>query len=332
VKSYDQLTERGQILRLRGLVEQVMQEYDLPVKRIAFLTRMTNFLFRIETAAGEKYVLRIYSDDDSTIVENRTEVFWLNAIQRDTDLRVVQPVRRRDGEYISLAGMPGVPAERRCVLFHWVPGRPLEDQATPAYYDQFGEMMARLHDHSEKLFLPPEIHPKRWDRVFYYPGESGLYREPEYRHLFSPERIALMDEAVSRCNLLLAGLYATGRPPMLIHGDLHFGNIHVVHGKLHFLDFEDICLGYPIQDVAVSLYYGRSRPDYPALAAAFREGYARVRPWPVDSPQQLAGLMTARNANFINYVPTILPEPQEMLDGMFERMQQSLALMGSEWK
>ena len=42
---------------------------------------------------------------------NRTEVFWLNAIRRDTNLRVVTPVPRRDGEYISLASMPGLPPE-----------------------------------------------------------------------------------------------------------------------------------------------------------------------------------------------------------------------------
>jgi Ser/Thr protein kinase RdoA (MazF antagonist) len=330
LRSFEQLTERGQILRLRRLAEQVLQEYDLPVKRISFLARFTNFLFRVETVNGEKYVLRIYSDHDSTIVENRTEVFWLNALQRDTDLRVVKPVKRRDGETITLTSLPGIPPERRCVLFSWVPGRPLEEHPTPALYYQFGEMMARLHDHSSRLTLPPDIHPKRWDKVFYYPGERSIYNKLEYRHLFPPKRVAMMDEAVARCNKLLTSLYKDLRPPMLIHGDLHFGNIHVARGQLWFLDFEDICLGYPVQDVAISLYYGRSLPEYPDLAAAFQKGYSSVRPWPVETPQQLAGLMTARNANFINYVAGFLPELQEMLDGMFERLGKSLAQMGSE--
>jgi Ser/Thr protein kinase RdoA (MazF antagonist) len=332
LKSFDQLTERGQILRLRGLAEQVLKEYDLPVKRVSFMARMTNFIFRVDTTGGGKYVLRIYSDDDSTVVENRTEVFWLNALHRDSNLRIVTPVRRRDGEYISIVSPPGVPPERRCVLFNWIPGHRLEEQVTPALYFQFGEMMARLHNHSAQLTLPIGIHPKRWDKVFYYPGEHSIYREPKYQLLFRPERVAIMDEAVDRCNRLLAELYQTSGAPMLIHGDLHFGNIHVARGKLYFLDFEDICLGYPVQDVAIGLYYGRSLPDYPALVRSFHEGYSHVRPWPVESPQQLAGLMAARNANFINYIAGLFLDRQEMLDGMFERLEQFLILMESKWK
>jgi Ser/Thr protein kinase RdoA (MazF antagonist) len=332
LKSFDELTERGQILRLRGMAEQVLKEYDLTVKRVSFMARMTNFLYRNDTLGGEKFVLRIYSDDDSTIVENRTEVFWLNALHRDSNLRIVTPVRRRDGEYISIISLPGIPPERRCVLFNWIPGHRLEEHITPALYFQFGEMMARLHNHSAQLTLPPGIDPKRWDKVFYYPGEHGIYRDPKYQHLFTPERVAKLDEAVDRCNRLLAELYQSSDSPMLIHGDLHFGNIHIARGKLYLLDFEDICLGYPVQDVAIGLYYGRSLPDYPALVRSFQEGYSHVRPWPVESPQQLAGLMAARNANFINYAVGLLPDPQELLDGMFERLEQSLILMESKWK
>jgi Ser/Thr protein kinase RdoA (MazF antagonist) len=332
LKPFEGLTERGQILRLRRLADRVLQEYDLPVKRVSFMVRMTNFLFRVETATSQKYVLRIYSDDDSTIEENRTEMFWLEAIHRDTDLRVVKPVRRRDGEYITLADLPGILSKRRCALFSWVPGRPLEKHPTPDLYFQFGEMMARLHNHSEGLAVPPEICPKHWDKVFYYPDERSIYREAKYRHLFPPERVALMDEAVPRCDQLLANLYKVSCPPMLIHGDLHFGNVHVAGEQLYFLDFEDISLGFPVQDVAISLYYGRLLPEYPDLVSAFEKGYSSVRAWPVESPQQLAGLMAARNANFINYVAGHLPDPQEILIGMFERLGQYLAQMGSEWK
>lgn len=327
MNSFESLSERQQILHLRPLVYEVLEQYDLPVKRVSFLAHHTNFLFRVDALNGGKYVLRIYSDDDSSLAENRTEVFWLNAIQRDTDLRVAGPVARKDGQTISVISLPGLPPERRCVLFSWVPGVPLENVVTPALYFQFGEMMARLHEHSARLALPPDIRPKQWDRVFYYPGEEAVYRTQQYQHLLSPQRISLLDEAIRRCDDLLAGLYRTSGSPMLIHGDLHFGNVHVARGKLFLLDFEDTCLGYPVQDVAVTLYYGRSRTDYPALAEAFQAGYSNLQPWPVRSPQQLAGLMAARNTNFINYVLSLLPDPREMLEGMFERLEQSMAMM-----
>jgi len=92
--------------------------------------------------------------------------------------------------------------------------------------------------------LPPHICPKRWDTVFYSPDEKIVYRLPEYAHLFTPRRIALMDEAIRRSNLLLADLYSSGRAPHLIHGDLNYGNVHVHRDRLYLLDFEDIMLGY----------------------------------------------------------------------------------------
>ncbi|HZU87357.1 MAG TPA: phosphotransferase, partial [Anaerolineaceae bacterium] len=181
--------------------------------------------------------------------------------------------------------------------------------------------MARLHTHAESLRLPPEIQPKRWDKVFYYPDEKAVYHLPQYRALFSDERIALMDAAVQKLDAFLPTLYANGGPPILIHGDLHPWNVHVYRGQLYVLDFEDNLLGYPVQDIAVTLYYGRERPDYPELAAAFRAGYTRLRPWPARSEEELRLLMAARNTNFINYIAEIDPDAESFLEGMFTRLK-----------
>jgi Ser/Thr protein kinase RdoA (MazF antagonist) len=324
MQPFDSLTQRGQQRRMLHMAYQVMKNYNLEVRQITFLTMATNMLYKVVTTSGEKLVLRFYSDKDSTMAENHTELFWLNALSRDTDLNVVQPVLRKDGEMINITNMPGLPANKRCALFRWIPGNVLEEQITSVNYHQLGEFMARLHTHSESLCLPPEIHPKRWDRVFYYPGEKAIYRLPQYRTLFSAERVALMDEAVQRCDAFLPTLYNNGKPPILIHGDLHPGNVHVHNGQLYVLDFEDNLLGYPIQDIAITFYYQRSRPDYPKLVSAFRRGYTSQRPWPVRSEADLYLLMAARNANFINYVAEIDPKAENFLAGMFTRLKEFL--------
>ncbi len=321
MQPFDVLTPRGQQRRLLKLAYQVMKNYDLEVRQITFLTMATNVLYKVVTRGGEKFALRFYSDKDSTLEENRTELYWLKAICRDVDLRVIQPVLRKDGEMINVCEMAGLPPGKRCALFRWIPGTPLAEQITPAYYHQLGEIMARLHTHAESLHLPPEIRPKRWDKVFYYPDEKPIYHLPQYRSLFSTERIALMDEAVRRLDAFLPTLYERGEPPILIHGDLHPWNVHVFRGQLYVLDFEDVLLGYPVQDVAVTLYYGRDREDYPELAAAFREGYTGVRAWPARSEDELRLLMAARNTNFINYVAEIDPDAESSLGRMFARLK-----------
>jgi Ser/Thr protein kinase RdoA (MazF antagonist) len=329
MKPYDALTPRGQQRRLRQLVFRALERYNLEVKRVRFLTHETNAMFRVETVDGGKFVLRIYSDDETTLRDNQAEMFWLDALKRDTDLKVTEPVARRDGETITVASVPGVPGERRCVLFKWIPGRTLEGYLNPENYYRLGQLQARLHNHAESLNpLPPAIQPKRWDRVFYYPDEPVVYRSAEYRHLFPPERIALLDEVVGRAEAVLAQLHADPKGRMLIHGDLHYWNVHLYRGELYVIDFEDVMLGYPVQDVAITLYYGRDRDGYGAWREAFEEGYTRLRPWPAESERQIETLMAARAAMFVNYVARVDPSPLEFVETRCEGLRRFLDGVG----
>ena len=66
MKPYHELTRRGQLRRLRRLVLDVLTFYDLDVNKVRFLTIETNTMFRVDTEDGDKYVLRIYSDEETT--------------------------------------------------------------------------------------------------------------------------------------------------------------------------------------------------------------------------------------------------------------------------
>jgi len=279
-------------------------------------------MFEVRTVEGGKYVMRIYSDEETTLRENQAEMFWLNALIRDTDLKVTEPVRSRDGDFISVVTVPGVPAERRCVLFRWVPGKPLEESLSSGNYYRYGQVLARLHIHAESLNpLPEYIQPKRWDKVFYYPDEPVVYNTVAYNHLFPPERIRIIDRVISRANREFSRLFSDIDNLILIHGDLHFWNLHFHQGDLYVIDFEDINLGYPIQDIAVSLSYGRERDGYHEWVAAFKNGYSETRPWPSESDYTIETLIAARTVMFTNYVARIDPSPEEYIKERCERLR-----------
>jgi len=319
------LTRRGQLHRLLALARQVLAEYDLPTPRVNYLLHATNLHFKVQAADGQRYILRISADNDTTLQENRIEIFWLRDLNREGRVSVVQPLPRRDGEYISLAQVEGDDLLRRCVLFRWVPGRTLDGKVTPANFHDLGQLMAGLHNHAVGLTLPSTMQPKRWDRVFYFNDERAIYHLPQYSTLITPSRKDLLDEAISICDPLLASLYSPGRQAILIHGDLHIWNVHRHQGRLTALDFDDITFGFPEQDIAISLFYAFTRPDYPDLLAAFREGYTNLRPWPSVPNALLAGLMAARQVNFINYVLDREDDPSAMLERMFSCLQSMLA-------
>ena len=58
--------------------------------------------------------------------------------------------------------------------------------------------------------------------------------------------IAWTQEAITR-------LQASGEPLRLLHGDLHPWNVRSYRGVLSPIDFEDLMLGWPVQDIATTL-------------------------------------------------------------------------------
>jgi len=321
MKPYNELSRLGRLRRMRRLALNALIAYDLQIEWVKFLADDTNISFKVR-AKGENYVLRIYSEEETTLAENMAEVFWLEALKRDTDLRFAEPVMRIDGDYITQVSVPGIQGQKRCIMFTWVPGRVLERSLSLPNYFNLGVVQAALHDHAESLRpLPESIKPKKWDKAFYYPDEPVVYNRPEYSNLFDDQRIEIVDQVIAIADQEFNRLYADSEGQILIHGDLHFWNVNLHRGQLYIMDFEDIMLGYPVQDVAVTLYYGRHRADFPDLRDAYKEGYCSRRAWPVLRPYQIEILQAARMVNFVNYVARIDASSQEYITARCDELR-----------
>jgi Ser/Thr protein kinase RdoA (MazF antagonist) len=323
-KKYSELTERGKANRLRKVALRALENYDLSVKKVRLLTVETNTYFRIDTSDGRKYAMRVYSNEETTLKDNLAEVFWLNAINRDTDIPAPRPVPIKNGGFIALVDIPETPDERRCVIFEWIPGKSIGENISIEDYYKLGRIQAQLHDHAAILNPPPEIRPKRWDKVFYYPDEPVVVFSGEYDRLFDSHRRKIIEKTIARADDFFKTLYSDESSRILIHGDLHYYNVHSYRGRLHVIDFEDIMWGYPIQDIAVTFYYGNDRDDYFDLCEAYREGYSTIRPWPVESREQIDILGAARAVMFINYVARIHPDPEDFIDNKCRWLEEFL--------
>ena len=60
--------------------------------------------------------------------------------------------------------------------------------------------------------------------------------------------------------------------------------------------------GWPIQDVATTLYYFHGDPDYRMLADAFAEGYRSVAPWPASDQSEIDTFLMGRALVLANFV------------------------------
>ena len=273
---------------------------------MAVVTYHLNVLYRVETATGERYALRISHPTWRDDVELRSELAWLTALARETDIGAHEPLPNRDGELMTTVAVEGVPEPRRAVLFTWAPGVQLADLLTDAYVEKMGVLSAKLHEHGARYTPPTGFTTRRLDRLFPR-GETNVLFAPEFAHLFSLEQRAIFEQGVEVAQAELYRLYRSSEPPQVVHGDLHHENVLVHRGRLQPVDFEDIINAYPIQDIALTFYDFRyftdpARHDYAALCDAFQRGYTTRLPWPQEFPNQIDILHLARRIWVANWV------------------------------
>jgi Ser/Thr protein kinase RdoA (MazF antagonist) len=319
-RPFSDLTDAGRIRRLRRVAWSALSRYPIGVSRLRFVAAHTNVTFRVDTHDGRIFALRVSTTVEDSDVDVASELAWLGSLAREGVVSVVRPWQNLDGELVTVAEAPDVPEERRCVLFSWLPGSVLEDRLSTARYADLGELAAQLHVHGERWRPPRTFRPLVWDRVFHYPNEPVVLFDPRYRRWMTPERSETVREAIETVTPELTRLHRDGRPQVL-HGDLQMGNVMVHRGGLTAFDFEDVMLGAPVQDIAITLSYGRARPDYWELRRAFRAGYERRRGWPVEFEGQLELLMAARKVMFLNYVLRTDPEPEDFIAASMPDLQ-----------
>jgi Ser/Thr protein kinase RdoA (MazF antagonist) len=323
MKPWSELTDAGRVRRLHTVARAALDHHDLDVIRLRCIATDTNTIFRVDTADGSKFALRVQTDPEDTDVHTPTEVAWLFDLAGVEGIDAVRVIPTRTGAGFITIDLEGVPGPRDCVLFSWVPGRPIGDDATTSDYHALGVLAARLHDHAEGWQMPADLHPLVWDRVFYYPTEPVVLYEDRYAEHLTPDRRQVVEAVEQRAAAELARLHRE-RAPIIVHGDLHPWNVHSHRGRLVVFDFEDLMVAAPVQDIAITLFYNRDHERYDELCAAYREGYETLRAWPVEWDGQLELLMGARTVSFINYVLRLDEDPAHWIPRFASRLERLL--------
>ncbi len=301
MRPYSSLTIRGQASRLRPLALNALTHFALDIVRLRLVTNDLNGIFRIDTSDGRRFILRVtLPEGGHTLDHVIAEMDWLAALARDTKLSVPRPLPACDGRLVVEASAIGVPQPRLCAVFSWVPGKNLGENMSAANISRLGELMAILHNHALTYRPPPELSLLHFDRVFPFPEPVVLFDEI-YAGLFPPERRAIYERAVAWAQESIERLIASGEPMRILHHDLHQWNVRIAHGVLSPIDFEDLTLGWPVQDIATTLYYFLDE-NYLALRDAFQEGYTRHSNWPERHPGEIDSFIAERGLEMVNFV------------------------------
>ncbi|HVT13789.1 MAG TPA: phosphotransferase [Fimbriimonadaceae bacterium] len=248
------LTERRQVKRLRAAALEVCREFGIEPVRLRLLAHAFNTTFRVDTADGRKFALRMNVNSQSSLGQIRAEVEWVEALRGRVGL--AQPMRTPDGGFVvSKEGILARPVH--CVLYTWLGGRLAAKAATPQTLFLLGQAMGEMHRHAASWEIPAECR--------FRPLPDLLYGEP-----YALPTGGALERVLARGAEVFARLAM--RPRIPVHYDLHLFNAKVCRGRVYVFDFDDAVLAWPAADLAVSLFYLRGYPDAEELEAKFRLG------------------------------------------------------------
>jgi Ser/Thr protein kinase RdoA (MazF antagonist) len=263
-------------------------------------------------------LLRINRPSVHTAQTIESEMAWLTALRRDTDLDVPEPVRSHDGPFVVVVEDAGVPVPHACVLLRWLQGRFSDRRLTPEQLRRVGILEARLHDHAARWTPPTGFQRPRVDTLSdagkvasiagsasaSLPGDHPTKADAEsclrlVESLIAADAAALVARAHE---LVWATTRKLAQAPGsfgLIHGDLHCENFLFHDGAVRAIDFDDCGWGFHLYDLAVTLWELEERPGYDGLRDALIEAYASKRALPEDHLNHLRALFVLRRLQML---------------------------------
>ena len=192
-------------------------------------------------------------------------------------------------------------------------------------YDfKWGVLMASIHEFSKKLDFKDYPHLKEWNKVFYW-DKQELFNL-DYSQFFPLSRKEIFQHAINIVKKGIYRLYSSKQDKMVLHADLHPDNIHVFNDNLYAVDFDDVMIGFPFQDISIALYYIRDNPDYLNLKESFIKGYSSILLFPDTYEGEIELFFLGRILMFTNYIIKLENESKKEIESQIAKYENELLM------
>ena len=290
---------------LEQLAEQALRQWDLGTASAAKVSQSENIVFRIDAAAGRRYVLRMHRPGYHSYQSLVSEQLWTSAL-RKAGIDVPVPRSTRRGDPYGLIEVAGEP--RHVGVLEWVDGATMETLVAASedveqrarQFSTLGELLASLHDQASSWSPPAGFSRHALDAEglmgeapFWGPFWAASALTADQRRHFAALRQELYE--------ILRKLPADSSCYSLIHADLHPGNVVVNGDRLHIIDFDDAAFGWHVYDIAVALKNYQDDPAFPAYQEALTRGYRRRRAIDDESLMLIPLFLLIRALNSIGW-------------------------------
>jgi Ser/Thr protein kinase RdoA (MazF antagonist) len=289
-----------------------------------------NVVFRADAPDGTTWALRLHRPGYLALAELESDRV-LTAHLATQGLLVPTGRRTVKGPWYAEVQTPDPEGSRLAGMTLWHPGQTLEsligDNRGPETWDWFertGALLADLHEHTANWTPPAGFTRHRLDADGLI-GESPFWGRFWDMPCLTADERQLLAEARGRVAARLATLTD---PLILIHADAHPANVLISGDALGLIDFDDCALGWPMFDLAVSLWSASSEPSFPELRARFLAGYAARRALPQDALEQLNLFLLMRTLMLVSWCanrPELAGADSQWKPGLIDNVLKGIA-------
>ncbi len=268
---------------LRAIAERALDEWAICAAQLERISVSENTVFRVDTDAGETYVLRIHRPGYHTLAELKSEQRWTAALKL-AGIGVPLPRLTREGHGYATVPVPQSTETRHVGIVEWFEGVTLSSimaqapdmQTLALHFDQLGRIAARIHNQAVGWQIPDGFQRHAFDADGFM-GDAPFWgpfwvlpelKAAEREHILNARRAihrTLSDYGKGD------GIYS------LIHADLHPDNLLVNGDQLHVIDFDDSGFGWHQYELAVALDAYRKPPHFEVARDALVAGYRSER-------------------------------------------------------
>jgi len=265
------------------------------------LNHSENHTFLVESPEGERFTLRIHRPHYQSVPNIESELAWLTALRRDTDLAIPEPIPGANGLLLQHFTTPSGEA-RHAVLFRFIAGEEPDPEADLAgLFGVLGAYAARLHNHASSWQKPAGFTRQAWTAATILDAD-GLWGDWRIAPGVTPGIRAILDRADAALWRRLAE-YGQGADRYgLIHADMRLGNLLVDGETVSLIDFDDCGFCWFAYDFAAAVSFHETRKSMPELKNSWLESYRVIRPVTPEDEAAIDSMVMLRRMALLAWI------------------------------
>ncbi|SMQ63077.1 Ser/Thr protein kinase RdoA involved in Cpx stress response, MazF antagonist [Devosia lucknowensis] len=288
-------------LQLRDL-ESVLQLWpDLDGATMSLLNHSENHTILLSVPGGEAFTMRVHRPGYQSVANIESELAWLEALHRQTDLPIPEPVAGRNGRMLQSFKTP---SGDTCyaVLFHFIQGsEPNPDSDLVDLFGTLGVYAAKLHQHSIAWPRPAGFERQAWSAPAIL-DMDGLWGDWRVAPGVNDAIRLTLNRAHDKLRRRLEAYGTASARYGLIHADMRLGNLLVDGDQVSLIDFDDCGICWFAYDFAAAISFHETHPSVPALRDAWLKTYQTVRPLAPEDIAELDSMVLLRRTALLAWI------------------------------